>query len=322
MASATSHSAVRRVFASALNRIPLAIRRDLLRRAALASPVFKTQNFERLFARISNNGMDGDQLIETNFGLAPQMRCQVPLHKAPYAFGRPQNSVMERGTIALVSELSKDCLNFLDVGAHEGIFTFSVFRSIGKEIILHWFEPDSILFSRLSKNLQRNCIEAHANRVAAADHNGCSTFFRNLTDDLSGSLDTYFRNRHLTLPETVETIRLSDYFARKRVSRAMVKVDVEGTGVQVWTGLAECCREISYLVIEMLAPETEDQLPARIIRQTGWHAYYIHDFELIESRNGEFTYVEPFWNWLFCGLDPSALKHRLSNTGFRVISAV
>jgi FkbM family methyltransferase len=264
--------------------------------------------------------MDREQLIETNFGLAPHIRCRVPLHKAQYAFGRPQNSAMERGTIALVDELSKDCLHFLDVGAHEGIFTFSVFHARGKDIILHWFEPDSVLSSRLCENLQRNAIEAHANRVAAADHNGCSTFFRNLTDDWAGSLATPFREGHSTQPETVETIRLSDYIGRNRVCRAMVKVDVEGTGVQVWSGLAEGRREISYLVIEMLAPEIEDELPARIIRQTGWHAYYIRDFELIESRNGEFAYVEPFWNWLFCGLDPSVLKHRLFGTGFRVIS--
>jgi hypothetical protein len=102
----------------------------------------------------------------------------------------------------------------------------------------------------------------------------------------------------------------------------MVKVDVEGTGAQVWSGLAECFREISYLVIEMLEPELKDQLPARIIRQTGWHAYHIRDFELIESRSGEFNYGEGFWNWLFCGLDPAALRHRLSDTGFRVISAM
>ncbi len=315
-------AAVKRVFASAISCVPLAIKRELLRRAGLASPLRKTRTFERLFARICDDGMDGKQLIETNFGLAPHIRCQVPLHKANYVFGRPQNSAMERGTISLARELSKDCLHFLDVGAHEGIFTFSIFHAIGKDIILHWFEPDSVLSLRLRENLQRNSIEAHGNRVAAADHNGCSPFFRNLTDDSSGSLGTDFQKKHSTQPETVETIRLSDYIAGKRVSRAMVKVDVEGTGAQVWSGLAECFREISYLVIEMLAREIQDELPARIIRQTGWQAYYIRDFELIESRNGEFTYVEPFWNWLFCGLDPPALRHRLSGTAFRVISAV
>jgi hypothetical protein len=77
--------AVKRLIAPALSCMPLGIRRDLLRRAALAPPFFKTRNFERLFARISDNGMDREQLIETNFGLAPHIRCRVPLHKAQYA---------------------------------------------------------------------------------------------------------------------------------------------------------------------------------------------------------------------------------------------
>jgi FkbM family methyltransferase len=320
MTSETFHSAVKGVFSSAFRYLPLSIRRDLLRRAALAPPTFKTRKFEHLFARISETGVNREQLIETNFGLAPHVRCRVPIHKAQYAFGRPQNSASERATIALVNELSKDCLHFLDVGAHEGIFTFSVFGVRGKAIILHWFEPDDVLTSRLRENLQRNSIQAHGNRVAAADHKGYATFFRNLTDDSSGSLGTHFQKRHSTQPETVETVRLSDYFVGKRISKAMVKVDVEGTGAHVWAGLAQCFHEISYIVIEMLAPEIEDKLPARIIRQTGWHAYYIRDFELVESRNGEFAYVEPFWNWLFCGFDPSALTHRLSRTEFRITS--
>lgn len=314
--------ALKQIVVSVLSRIPLETRSDLLRRAALAAPLLKTRSFERLFDHLSHYGVDGEQLIESNFGLASRLRCRIPLHKAQYAFGRPQNSKLERGTIGLVNELSKDCLHFLDVGAHEGIFTLSVFCAIGKNITLHWFEPDSILSSRLCQNLRRNSIEAHANRVAASDHNGCSTFFRNLTDDASGSLGTHFQARHSTQPAIVKTIRLSDYILRKGVSDAIVKVDVEGTAAQVWFGLMECFNKMSYLVIEMLAPEIEDQLPARIIRQTGWHAYYIKDFELIESKNGEFAYVEPFWNWLFCGLNPLALRSRLSHTGLRVISAV
>jgi FkbM family methyltransferase len=318
MASPILRPPAKRVFASALSRLPLAIRRHLLRRAAVAPPLLKTRSFERLCAQLADGGMHRQELIETNLGLARHLRCRVPLHKAHYVFG----TAFERSTIALVSELSKDCGHFLDVGAHEGIFTFSVFCARGKNIILHWFEPDRVLSSRLCQNLQRNSIEAHANRTAAADDKGCSTFFRNLTDDSSGSLGALFQSKHSTQRETVQTIRLSDYIAANGVSRAIVKVDVEGTGAQLWSGLAERYREINYLVIEMLAPEIEDRLPARIIRQTGWHAYYIQDFELIESRKGDFVCVEPFWNWLFCSLDPRALEQRLGDTRFQVISAV
>jgi hypothetical protein len=130
-----------------------------------------------------------------------------------------------------------------------------------------------------------------------------------------GSLGSHFQEEHSTQAETVETIRLADYIAVEEISRALVKVDVEGTGAQAWSGLADRFHSVSYLVIEMLAPEIEDQLPARILRQTEWHAYYIRDFELVESRNGKYAYVEPFWNWLFCGLGSSALRHRLFRHG-------
>src|SRR5690242_16126582 len=106
----SSHGKARR--RSSLSRLPPAIRGDLLRRAALAPPLLKTHGFERLLGRLCH-GLDGQQLIETNFGLAPHLRCRVPLHKAQYAFGRPQNSASERATIALVSELAKDCGHFL-----------------------------------------------------------------------------------------------------------------------------------------------------------------------------------------------------------------
>ena len=50
----------------------------------------------------------------------------------------------------------------------------------------------------------------------------------------------------------------------------------------------------------------------------GLKAYYIRDFELIPSVDGEFEYVAPFWNWLFCRMSPNELAARLSATGFRV----
>jgi hypothetical protein len=138
---------------------------------------------------------------------------------------------------------------------------------------------------------------------------------------LSGSLSALFGQWHSIEPEIVKTVLLADYLLENGVSRAMLKVDVEGTGAQVWSGLAECFSRISYLVIEILTPEIKDELPERIIRETGWHADHIRDFELIAAKDGQFTYREPFWNWLFCGLDSSALTRRLSGTKLRVISA-
>jgi hypothetical protein len=120
---------------------------------------------------------------------------------------------------------------------------------------------------------------------------------------------------------SVETVCLSDYFISKGIAEAIAKVDVEGAGLQIWSGLEPCCGDLKHLVMEMLAPEIEKQLPSRIINHTGWHSYHIRDFELVESRNGEFEYIEPFWNWLFCDLAPLALRERLSGTKFFIVAA-
>ena len=70
--------------------------------------------------------------------------------------------------------------------------------------------------------------------------------------------------------------------------------------------------------MEMLAPEIEAGLPARIIREGGLKAYYIRDFELIPSVDGEFESVAQFWNWLFCSMSLDGLTAHVSETGFRV----
>ena len=319
---APCHVGLKRNLGTLIDGIPPAVRRYIGKQAALAPPLFKTRGFERFCTAMSRADIDARAFIESNLGVAARLRCRVPLRKGQYAFGRPQNSLPERGTILLAGELARDCLHFLDVGANEGIFIFSVFRAIGEAITLHWFEPDSVLARRLTENLQRNSIVACANQVAVADRNCCAMFFRNLSDDSSGSLGNHFEQKHRTEPTAVKAIRLADYITRSKASKALVKVDVEGAGALAWSGLADGYRSVSYLLIEMLAPEIEAQLPARIMRDTGWHAYYIRDFDLIHSKSGEFTYVEPFWNWLFCGLEPSALRHRLSGTRVRVISVV
>jgi hypothetical protein len=127
-----------------------------------------------------------------------------------------------------------------------------------------------------------------------------------------------FADKHLTRAEAVETISLAEYFRIKQIADAMVKVDVEGAGEKVWNGAVETSNATRYLVMEMLSPEIQAGLPARIIREGGLKAYYIRDFELIPSVDGEFEYVAPFWNWLFCRMSPDELAARLSATGFCV----
>jgi len=292
--------------------------RWLLERAAIAPPMLKTPLFERICASLVRNSLGAtDEVIVTNFGLSTNLRCLIGLSKTAYAFGKFEHMLSERATFALVRELAADCEEFVDVGANEGAFTFLVNRS-HLQMRLHWFEPDRQLARRLATNLANNDIAACGNEMAVADCKGRATFFKNLSDDSSGSLSSLFTQKHVTRAETVETISLSEYFCTRGIRDALVKVDVEGAGERVWEGTVKTSKAIRYLVMEMLAPEIKVGLPTRIIRETDLKAYYISDFELIPSADGAFEYVAPFWNWLFCRLSPSELAARLSATGFRV----
>src|SRR4029077_3162648 len=164
--------------------------------------------------------------------------------------------------------------DFVDVGANEGAFTFLVHND-HPQVRLHWFEPDRQLARRLSTNLTSNNIVACGNEMAAAERRGTATFFKNLSDDSSGSLSSLFTQKHVTRAETVETISLAEYFRARGIGNALVKVDVEGAGERVWESTVETSKGIRYLVMEMLAPEIEAGLPARIIGETDLKAYYI-----------------------------------------------
>jgi FkbM family methyltransferase len=291
--------------------------RWLLGCAAIAPPKWKTPLFERICAKLVRSLGKTDDLVLTNFGLRAELRCLIALNKSAYAFGRFEHMLSERATFALVKELATDCEEFVDVGANEGAFTFIVHHNHPRPR-LHWFEPDRQLAHRLATNLSSNHIVACGNEMAIAERRGTATFFKNLSDDCSGSLNSLFTQKHVTSAETVETISLAEYFRERGIGGALVKVDVEGAGEKVWQGAANTSKSIRYLVMEMLAPEIEAGLPARIIREIDFKAYYIRDWELVPSVEGAFEYVAPFWNWLFCRLSPSELSARLSTTGFRV----
>jgi FkbM family methyltransferase len=280
--------------------------------------MWKTPLFERCCAGLMRSSLGApEDVVVTNLGLGANLRCRIAMNKTPYAFGRFEHMLSERATFALVKELAADCKAFVDVGANEGAFTFLVHDKY-PEMRLHWFEPDRQLAQRLAANLASNEIVACGNEMAVAKRRGTAMFFKNLSDDTSGSLSSLFTNKHLTRAEPVETISLTEYFGMQGIADALVKIDVEGAGERVWDEAVETSNAIRYLVMEMLAPEIEAGLPARIIREGGFKAYYIRDFELIPSVDGEFQYVAPFWNWLFCRMSPSELVARLSAIGFRL----
>jgi FkbM family methyltransferase len=317
----TPAAAMKRAIAAAFCALPAAIREPVLRAGVVMPSAIKSKLFERTFAALAREAAGAFPPIRTNLGVRGGLDCRIPIAKHSYVFARPGNFLAERATYELAAELANDCRHFLDVGAHEGIYTFGIFARTKQRVALHWFEADRTLSQRLSANLRRNRIAARGNVVAVAEGDGETTFFRNLSDDASGSVSADFARAHIVERAPVDMIALATYLRRNRIARALVKIDVEGAGQRAWPGLAPAATRVSYLIIEMLAAEIAAHLPQTIIRSTGWHAFYIRDFELVESRAGEFEYQAPFWNWLFCSLTAPALARRWSGTKFRIVRA-
>lgn len=298
---------------------PAALVDAALRLAARCPAALKSRLFSRACVRVAASApRDRSSLVATNFGLPGRLRCEVPFGKFDYLFGRPDHIAAERATLALVVELCREATDFLDVGAHEGLFTFAVHARAGARPCLHCFEPDETLFDRLLRNLHTNGVAADGTRAAVSARGGEVVFHRNLSDDASGSTSDYFSERHATERVTVPAVALADYLVSRNVQRALIKIDVEGAGAAAWAGLAAAADRVGWLVLEVLRPEVEARLPARVIAEGGFQAYYIRDFVLVPSRDGAFEYVAPFWNWLFCRLEPAALAARLAGTGFEV----
>jgi FkbM family methyltransferase len=316
------NNAVTRLVKACVRLIPIRVRRVTLRSAALVSPAIKTKAFERLCCAIARASFpNSTEMWLTNLGVSTKLRCKVPITKDRFVFGRPQNSLSERATLALATELCSDCTHFVDVGANDGIFTFAVDSRASHHLRLHWFEPDNTLYVRLQANLAANSIAALGNCAAAAAARGTARFFKNPADDSSGSLANDFSSDPQRITEEVNTIPLSEYFQLHDIRDAIVKVDVEGAGDQVWRGACNVACDMRYLIMEIIGPETACALPSRVISEGNFHAYYIRDFDLIFSKDGSYRYVAPFWNWLFCRLDPKLLRERLSGSPFRVISS-
>ncbi len=55
-----------------------------------------------------------------------------------------------------------------------------------------------------------------------------------------------------------------------------------------------------------------------MIKEYKFNAFYINNFELIHSKNGEFEYQHPFYNWLFTKDSTEELELKLKNSQFKI----
>jgi FkbM family methyltransferase len=292
---------------------------SIIKLAALLPPIFKSHLLFRVISNIATY-CDQSTVIKSNLGINTNYKIEVSISHPIAAFGTPKLYTQEYATLYLLKELLKHSDAFIDVGANLGYFCFYMDEYNAAKKPIHFFEPDLKLFDQLQKNQHENGKNFIPHKLAISNTNTPINFYRNLTDDSSGSIKNTFESKHQLEAVTIDSISFDEFASSISEKNLLLKVDVEGAEFEFIDGASNRIQSIDFLIIELLQDAIDQKFPEMMIEQYKFNAYYINNFNLKFSRKGEYKYVSPYYNWLFTKYEPSELKIKLTNTPFLVVS--
>lgn len=292
---------------------------QIIKLAALLPASYKSSVLFRIVSNIATY-CNQSIVIKSNLGINSNYKIEVSISHPIAAFGTPKLYTQEYATLYLLKELLKHSDSFIDVGANLGYFCFYIDEYNPSKKPIHFFEPDPVLFEQLQQNKQKNNKHFIAHKLAISNTNEPITFYRNLTDDSSGSIKNTFENKHQLEAVTIDSIRFDTFANSLEEQKLLIKVDVEGAEFEFIEGARNKIQSIDFLIIELLQDSIDQKFPEMMIAQHKYHAYYINNFNLEYSNAGEYKYVSPYYNWLFSKYEPAVLGKMLTNTPFVVVA--
>jgi FkbM family methyltransferase len=301
---------------SVIRHIPQ--QKKLIAMGAALPPSLRSSASMRLFSfYVTQPGVSG--LIQTNMGISKSYKCLLPYTHSMELFGKPEFYKGERAPLKLAALLSQSSDAFVDIGSHVGYYVFYLRNQLTSARPIYYFEPDPDLYSLIERNVTINSLpNVHGFRKAIGSYDGSVRFWKNLTDPLSGSINTPLSETHSVTPIDVDILRFASFAEQAGFQHACVKVDVEGAEKDFVAGAEAAFGKINYLIMEVLKSAHDNGFVRQVITDYGFHAYYINDFRLEYSRDGSFIYHPPEYNWLFCRETPAQLRNRLMSSAFSV----
>jgi len=298
----------------------LPAKRSILSVTAKLPPYFKSAYSVRLFSYIASS-MKKTFNMQTNLGFSRKNHFVFPSDQYLVLFGKPTLYIGERGALELSKSLSQyvDC--FIDIGAHVGYFSFYIREHMKESKPIFFFEPDPDLYELINANVNRTSLpNTFGLCKAVGSVDGHLTFYKNPEHPDSGSITTVFAEVHDTIPIQVEATRFDTFVMTHGLKHICVKVDVENAEDEFIRGAERSLDAIDYLIMEVLGRAHKKRFVQRMIHDFKFHAYYINDYTLEYAPEGQFQYISPQYNWLFCREDPDVLKVKLKNSRMRVAS--
>ncbi len=141
----------------------------------------------------------------------------------------------------MIIRFLKTGMTFVDVGSHFGTFALLAAHAVGPDGKVHAFEPHPAAYRILVFNIRLNKLSnTFAHRNAVADTRGFREFDIRGEAMLSSLAPHGARIGAHDIVKTirVETLRLDDVFAADAKKVNLIKVDVEGAELMVFSGAA------------------------------------------------------------------------------------
>ncbi len=291
---------------------------DFIRLAALAPPQMKSRLFFRCFSRLLARFPISQ--VTSNLGIRSSYSIQL---NSPFdswlAFGRPEHYTGEFGPLLLSRNLLPLCDNFIDVGAHRGVYVFFLRGEGDPKKPFFFLEPNPVLFRELTENIARNELsQVHGFPGAMGAMNGKATFFVDKVQSLCSSLFEGSLGGSPSDKISVDMVSFDEFVRSRNLSNLLVKVDIENAEFEFLKGATAEFPRIKFLIMEMLSKAKSEGFIQIAKKQLGMEAYYINDLRLEHSSDGTFEYVAPQYNWLFTRLSPAELQKTVGSQ-FQVI---
>jgi FkbM family methyltransferase len=184
--------------------------------------------------------------------------------------------------LLLLSNLIKRGGTAVDVGAHQGFFSFALSEVVDQ---VHAFEPHPA-YAEFALRMLKDRANVH--NVALSDNRGQASFFVPVSDDgaelhMAGNL----KNTHTQFQkQKVIEVKVETLDAYDLRDVRFIKVDVEGSEVEVLMGgRSTIMRDRPVMLLELLSGTYENpiEVTKEVCETFGYHAYVTHNGELLDA---------------------------------------
>ena len=223
-------------------------------------------------------------VLNSFYKILPNLITYIPIIIIPTPYGilltppiSPRTQMLgiyETPASKILEKELKDARLFIDVGAHVGYYTLLASK-IAKEIIS--IEPNPFNYKLLKFNLRINKIKnAYALNIAASNYNEESGIF---IPKLKGKIATDESRLDNNISRIkIKVVKLDDLLLKIGKNPDVIKIDVEGSEMQVLEGLQETLRKgVKCLMIEVHSEENKAKAIS-FIKSLGYKTIQVSKF--------------------------------------------